>query len=221
MRCIIVRRVLRRGARLAVLAAIGVPASAGAQVQPFAAAGLAIPAGGVAAPMPALPDGDAGMGYQVDGGIALGFSRGAVDLRIFGTYVGGMTRDFEQRNREFANAGVDVRLDGSARVIGGGLGVAYYFPNELLSNVYPYVVATGGLYQQRHTTEYSGADVAPGTQDEELTITRFGGGGGAGLVWAPGRIRFFLESRVLAFVSSGDRRGYLVPVQFGVKFGPP
>ena len=160
------------------------------------------------------------LGLQVDGGIALGLERGAVDVRIFGTYATA-SRDFDAFNRQIADNGVDLRLDGSARVIGGGLGVAYYLPTELMRDVFPYVLATGGLYQQRHSIDYSGGDVAPGTESDVETATRLGAGGGVGLVWAPGRVRVFLESRLQALMSSGERPGYLIPIQVGVKFGPP
>lgn len=199
------------------MAAGSAPASA--QVQPFAAAGIVIPAGSVAEPDEALPFGDAGLGLQVDGGLAFGMQRGAVDLRIFGTYAS-MGRDFDSFNREMDQNGIDLELDGTVRVLGGGVGAAYYFPAELLRDVFPYVLASGGVYQQRQRIDYRGEDVVPGTESDVERQTRIGAAAGAGLVWAPGRIRIFLESRVQALMSSGDRPGYLIPVQLGLKFGP-
>ncbi|MDQ2669822.1 MAG: hypothetical protein M3Y31_04260, partial [Gemmatimonadota bacterium] len=112
------------------LLALPAAPQAAAQVQPFVSAGLVIPAGALAEPAPALDYGDAGLGMQLDGGIALGFQSGAVDVRLFGTYAR-MGRDFDALNSEFADAGVDVQAEGSAQVIGGGLGIVYYFPAQL------------------------------------------------------------------------------------------
>jgi hypothetical protein len=204
---------------LALATAANVPAAA-AQVQPFVAAGITVPAGSIAEVDEALPFGDAGLGLQVDGGIALGTQRGAVDVRIFGTYATA-SRDFDDFNREIAENGIDMRLDGDVRVVGAGVGAAYYFPTELLTDVFPYVLASGGVYQQRHTIDYTGDDVAPGTESDVETETRVGAAGGLGLVWAPGRLRIFLESRLQALMSAGERPGYLIPVQLGVKFGRP
>src|SRR5690606_23973516 len=151
---------------------------------------------------------------------ALGMARGAVDVRLFGTYATA-TRDFDAFNRELANSGIDMRLEGDARVIGAGVGAAYYFAAELLTDVYPYVLATGGVYQQRHSIEYTGDDVQPGTDPDVERATRLGAAGGLGLIWAPGRLRFFVETRLQALMSAGDSPGYLIPVQFGVKLGRP
>ena len=204
----------------AAVAAITAASPAVAQVQPFAAAGVAFPAGSISEPDEALPFGDAGVGYQVDGGVAFGMRRGAIDLRIFGTYAS-FGRDFDSFNREMDQNGIDLQLDGSVRVLGGGAGVVYFFPYELLRDVFPYVLASGGVYQQRHRIDYSGDDVTLGTDSDVETQTRLGAAGGAGLVWAPGRIRIFLESRLQGLMSSGDRPGYAIPVQLGLKFGPP
>jgi hypothetical protein len=191
---------------------------AAAQVQPFVAGGLAIPAGTTAELDEALPFGDASLGWQIEGGVALGFERGAVDVRVFGTYATA-ARDFDAFNRDVAEGGIDLRLDGTARVLGAGVGAAYYFPAELLPDVFPYVVATGGVYQQRHTTNYTGDDVVPGTESDVVRSTRIGAGGGVGLIWAPGRLRVFLESRLQALMASGEAPGYLIPIQLGVKLG--
>ena len=205
---------------IVALAAAGGAQAAAAQVQPFVAAGLTVAAGSIAEVDQALTYGDASVGLQVDGGIALGMRRGAVDVRIFGTYAT-LGRDFDAYNRGFADDGIDFRLEGDARVVGAGVGAAYYFPTELLHDVFPYVVASGGVYQQRHAVHYRGTAVAPGTESDIDTETRLGASGGLGLVWAPGRMRVFLETRVLGLMSSGEGPGYLIPVQLGVKFGPP
>ena len=56
---------------------------------------------------------------------------------------------------------------------------------------------------------------------EGKTALVLGAGGGLGLIWDAGRLRVFLESRLQALMSSGERPGYAIPVQLGVKLGPP
>lgn len=204
----------------AMLLIIAVAEPAAAQIQPFVAAGPTFTGGAVAEIDEALTFGDAGLGLQLDGGIALGMARGAVDVRIFGTYATA-GRDFDAFNRDLAAGGVDLELSGDVRVIGAGIGAAYYFATELASDLYPYVLATGGVYQQRHTIDYTGADVQPGTDSDVERSTRIGAGGGLGLIWAPGRVRFFVEARLQALMSAGESPGYLIPVQLGVKLGRP
>lgn len=212
----LVRRLLGPAAVVIVAAA---PASAGAQMQPFVMGGLAVPAGAVKAPSPALPYGDVGLGIQLDAGVAFGMSRGAIDLRVFGTY-GAFPREFDAFNESMAENGIDLRLEGNGRIIGGGVGIVYYFPHELTGEVYPYAVASGGLYRQRYTIDYRGDDVAPGTESDVQTDTDVGAAAGLGLIWAPGRVRIFLESRVQMLSAFSDRRGYLIPIQLGLKLTP-
>lgn len=212
-------RLLRTVALLAAAAATSAPAVA-AQVQPFVAAGLSVPAGTLAETADALPFGDAGLGLQLEGGLAFGFAHGAVDLRVFGTYAS-HGRDFDRINDELAGSGVDLQLSGSARIVGGGLGLVYYPRVRLAPRLYPYVLATGGVVQQRHTLEYSGSAVTPGTEPEVDTETRLAAGAGGGLIWDTGRLRIFLESRVQALLASDDSPGYNIPVQLGLKLGPP
>src|SRR5690606_8657949 len=97
------------------------PSPAAAQVQPFVAAGPTFTGGAVAEIDEALTFGDAGVGLQLDGGIALGLARGAVDVRVFGTYATA-ARDFDAFNRDLAGSGIDMRLEGDARVVGAGVG---------------------------------------------------------------------------------------------------
>lgn len=130
-------------------------------------------------------------GFIVGAGVRIPIGTAPVAVRLEGTY--------SQTSHD--------GIDGKTKIIGGMVSLVYAF--QAGTSVTPYVLGGIGYYNGKVTVP---------SQQIDVSESKVGFGGGAGLRFPMGGASLFVEARYMSIQTSGSSLTYL-PIIAGVSFG--